>query len=90
MTANGSTAMCGDSVLGEVPGDAAEQQRVGEAVDRGVEERAALARRVRRLGQRAVEQVGQRREDHQQQARAQLPEPMATAAADGRPAARSP
>ena len=60
-------------VAGEVPGDAAEQQRVGDPVDGRVEERAALARCVGRLGQRAVEQVGQRGQDDEDQAEEQVP-----------------
>ena len=88
MTANGSTAMCGDLGLGEVPGDAAEQQGIGEAVDRRVEERTALAGGVRRLGQCAVEQVGQRRQDHEHEAQRSSPTPIATAAPPGDEAQR--
>src|SRR5262249_57035545 len=51
---------------GEVPGHAAEQEHVGDAVGDGVEEGAPLAGVVRRLGQGPVEQVrqgGQHTED---------------------------
>ena len=48
-------------VVGEVPGDAAEQQRVGDAVGHRVEEGAAGRGGAGGLGHRAVEQVGQRR-----------------------------
>ncbi len=51
----------------EVPGDATEEQCVGDAVDGGVEERTALARGVGRLGEGTVEQIGQRGENHQHQ-----------------------
>ena len=64
--------MCGRRGARQVPRDTAEQQRVGDPVDRRVEEGAALARGVLGLGERAVEQVGQRGEDHQQQADAQV------------------
>ena len=72
-TAYGSTARRGSSWVGEVVGDAAEQERVGHAVDGRVEEGAALTRRARRLGERAVEQVGQRRQDHEDQPQRDVP-----------------
>ena len=49
---------------GEVPGDAAEQQRVGHAVGDGVEERAARAGLAAPAGDRAVEQVADAGDDH--------------------------
>ena len=58
----------------EVPRHAAEQHRVGDTIDDGVEVRAALTRRVRCLGQSTVEQVGQGGKDDQHQAQTQLAE----------------
>ena len=54
---------------GQVPGHAAEQQRVGDAVGHGVEEGATGAGGAGRLGHRAVEQVGQRAQHEQEEAR---------------------
>ena len=56
---------------GEVPGDAAEEQRVGDAVAHGVEEGAAGTGGAGRLGHGAVEQVGQRAEHEQEEPGAQ-------------------
>ena len=52
---------------GEVPGDATEQQRVGDAVAHGVEEGAARTGGAGGLGHRAVEHVGQRAEHEEQE-----------------------
>ena len=56
----------------EVPCDAAEQEGVGEPVDRRVEERATLAGCTRCLGQRTIEQIGQRSEDDEHEPDAQF------------------
>ena len=63
-------------------------ERVGDAVDHGVEERAPLAGRVRRLGQRTVEQVGQRGQDDEQQPGPQGPGADGDRGADDRPGGR--
>ena len=77
MMAKGSSAMCGLSVDARYHATPPSSSGVGDPVDHGVEERAPLAGGVRCLGQRAVEQIGQRGQDDEQQ-----PEPQG-AAADG-------
>ena len=57
---------------GEVPRHTTEEQGVGDAIDDRVEERTTLAGSVGRLGQCPVEQVGQRREDHEHETDAQF------------------
>ena len=81
MIANGSIAMWALSFDARYQATPPNSEGVGDPVDHGVEERAALAGRVRRLGQRAVEQVGQRGQDHEHEADdAARPGAMATAA----------
>ena len=59
----------------EVPGDAAEDDRVGDAVGDGVEERAARAGLAGAAGDRAVEQVDEAARDEAEHRPAQLAGP---------------
>jgi hypothetical protein len=56
----------------QVPHDAADEHRVGDPVGRGIEEGAPHRRRPGRLGHRAVQQVGDRRDQQQHEAQAEV------------------
>ena len=69
-------------VPGEIPRDAAKEHGVGDSVDRRIEERPALARRLGCLGQRAVEQVGHGGEDDEDKSEPEVPGPDGERRAD--------